>query len=175
MGWISYIVLILVSLAGYSGGAVGRAGKNSEPKPSLADLVFIIFIWGGAVYARLALAIDKWLLILLCGILSVTIGIAVYSFKRLDVKTGTGLQEVEKVPAGVVKKIWERWKQFSKRMGSFQSRMILAFLFFLVVSPFALAVKIFSDPLKIRSQSSESYWISRQEMTTDMESHRKQF
>ncbi len=175
MGWISYAVLILISLAGYSGGAVGRAGKNSERKPSLVDLVFILFIWGGAVYARLALDINKWFLVLLCGIFSAAIGMAVHSFKRLDVKTEKGPQDAEKVPAGTIKGLWERWKQFSKRMGSFQSRMILAFLFFLVVSPFALAVKVFSDPLKIKSRTSESFWVSREETTTDMESYRKQF
>jgi hypothetical protein len=61
-------------------------------------------------------------------------------------------------------------------MGGYQSRILLSFFFFLVVSPFAVAVKLFSDPLGIRYRSSSSsHWLQKKEVKADLEALRKQF
>lgn len=154
---------------------MGRAGKHSDLKPSIVDVVLILFIWGGAIYSRLALDVNKWFLILLWVTLGVTVGIIAASVRRLPETTKSAQEKHERAPARARITLWERWKEFSKRMGSFQSRVILTLLFFLVVSPFAIAVRVLSDPLRIKSRPSESYWLFKKEMTTDLETFRKQF
>jgi len=60
-------------------------------------------------------------------------------------------------------------------MGSFQSRIILSLFFFIFVTPFALAVKIFSDPLNIKHQTTKPHWLTKKEINADLEQSRRQF
>ena len=39
-------------------------------------------------------------------------------------------------------RLWAGWKRFAERLGVFQSRLLLVVLYFVVVAPFALVVKI---------------------------------
>ena len=48
-------------------------------------------------------------------------------------------------------KIWEAWKRFGQKVGDFQARVILTLVYFLIVGPFALVVRIASDPLRIKA------------------------
>jgi hypothetical protein len=56
--------------------------------------------------------------------------------------------------------LWERWTRVGRRLGDVQARVVLTLFYFLVVTPFALAVRIGSDPLGIRPGSARG-WRSR--------------
>ena len=172
---ISFIVLILLSLVGYSAGVVGKSGKFIEFKPQIIDLILVSTIWAGAIYSRLDLKLDKWLLILLWLILSSVIGILSICPRIASKEKISSSKDPKKNPTDLLKKLWQSWKDFSRRMGSFQSRILLSLVFFIFVSPFALAVKMFSDPLKIKHQSNKSHWHPKKEIKTDLEQSRKQF
>ena len=131
METLSFIVLILLSLVGYSGGTAGKAGKHIDIKPQLFDLIIIMLIWTGAIYSRLTFDLNKWLLILIWVILSATIGVIAVLFRKLPKEKSLNNKEPEKVPKNLIKKLWQRWGSFSKRMGSFQSRIILSLFFFI--------------------------------------------
>ena len=175
METILFIVLILLSLVGYSGGAAGKAGKLADIKPQLVDLILVLLIWAGAIYSRITFDLNKWLLILIWVVLSATIGVIAVLFRKLPKEQSLNNKEPEKVQKNPIKKVWQIWNNFSKRMGSFQSRIILSLFFFIFVSPFAIAVKIFSDPLNIKHQSSKSHWLTKKEIKTDLEQSRRQF
>lgn len=51
---------------------------------------------------------------------------------------------------GWVRILWGRWKIIALKVGTFQSRMLLALFYFLVIPPFAAIIKIFSDPLRLK-------------------------
>lgn len=53
--------------------------------------------------------------------------------------------------------LWGRWKTFARKVGIFQSRMILSIFYFLVIPPFAAITKIFSDPLEL-NKSGPAKW-----------------
>ena len=106
---------------------------------------------------------------------AIGIGRLVILFRKLTEEKSSSNKEVEKVPTNLLKNLWQSWKNFSKRMGSFQSRIMLSLFFFIFVSPFALAVKIFSDPLKIKHKSSKSHWLPKKEIKYDLEQYRRQF
>ena len=175
METLSFIVLILLSLVGYSGGASAKAGKLTDLKPQLIDLILVLLIWGGAIYSRITFDLNKWLLILIWVILSVTIGVIAILFRKLPKEQSSNNKEPEKLSKNPIKKLWQSWKNFSERMGSFQSRIILSLFFFIFVSPFALAVKIFSDPLNIKHHTSKSHWLPKEEIPTDLERYKRQF
>jgi hypothetical protein len=70
---------------------------------------------------------------------------------------------------------WERWKVIAKKIGNFQSRVILTLFYVLVVPMFALIVKVFKDPLHLRSSDAESYWLERKTPQPTESTARRQF
>ncbi len=175
METLSFIVLILLSLVGYSGGASAKAGKLTDLKPQLIDLILILLIWVGAIYTRITFDLNKWLLILVWVILSIIIGILAILFRKLSKEQSSNNKGPEKLSKNPLKKLWQSWKNFSKRMGSFQSRIMFSLFYFIFVTPFALGVRIFSDPLNIKHHSSKSHWLSKKEIKYDLEQYRRQF
>jgi hypothetical protein len=175
METLSFIVLILLSLVGYSAGAVGKAGKFADLKPLIIDLILVVIIWIGAITSRVIFGLNKWFLILIWLFLGIIIGILAVWLRRLSKEELPSNKRPKYTSKNPIKKLWLRWENFSKRMGSFQSRIILSLFYFIFVTPFALGLKIFSDPLKIKNKSSKSHWLSRKETKYDFEQYRRQF
>lgn len=171
----SFIVLILLSLVAYSAGAAAKAGQSVDLKPKIVDLILVAIIWAGAIYSRVTMDLNRWLLILICIILSFTIGMLATMPRKLHGNKRMSREKSIMTSKNLVMNLWQSWKDFSKRMGSFQSRIILSMFFFLLVSPFALAVKIFSDPLRIKSQREDSHWLHKKEIKSDLGQFRRQF
>ncbi len=175
METVSFIVLILLSLVGYSVGAAGKAGKSVQLKPQIIDLILISVIWAGAIYSRIALDLNKWLVILAWVILSSLIGVlAVWPRKLPEEKASITKGQIV-TAMNPLRKLWQSWGNFSKRAGNFQSRIVLSLFFFILVSPFALAVKMFSDPLGIRYRSTESHWLLKMGTEISLGQFRRQF
>jgi len=177
---LSYIVLILFSLVGYAAGAVSKAGKSVQPKPEIIDLILVAVIWAGAIYSRMAVEADKWLLILVWVMLSAVIGVlAVWPRKSLpeiaSIEKTPGKKEAKQTSKNPVKKLWRAYQDFFIRVGAFQSGIVLSIIFFILISPFALGVKIFSDPLRLKHQDEESNWLPRISAKPDLEQSRRQF
>ena len=169
---ISYVALILLSLVGYSGGSVFQSGRGSEPKPSILDLILIVFVWTSAIYVKMTFPFNRWLLILVYLLASFLIAffIAVV-LKRRPVRGDT--KPADQLPSS--RSLWERWKDFSKKLGSFQSRSLLSLFYFLIVFPFALVVKFFADPLRIKHKNTQSHWLERKALHSGRDDFRKQF
>jgi len=72
-------------------------------------------------------------------------------------------------------RLWGIWRNLSKRVGRFQSRIFLLLFYFSILAPFALAVKIFADSLNIKHCWLESYWLPKMEAKVDLEQFRRQF
>lgn len=172
---ISFIVLILLSLVGYCAGAVAKAGQSVQLKPQLIDLLIISVIWAGAIYSRIVLDFNKWLLILAWVILSSLIGMVAIWPRKLPEEEASTNKGPMKTSNKLPKKLWQRWSNFSRRMGNFQSRIVLSLFFFTIVSPFALGVKIFSDPLRIKYRGDESHWLPKTGTEASLEQFKRQF
>ena len=175
MKTLSFIVLIFSSLVGYSAGAAGKAGKFADLKPRIIDLILVVIIWTGAIYSRISFDLDKWFLILIWAILSIITGVLAVSLRKLPEEKSSSNKEPTRKPTNLFKKLWHSWKDFSQRMGSFQSRILLSLFFFIFISPFALAVKVFSDPLNIKNNTKKSQWLPKKEIKDELEQYRRQF
>lgn len=175
METLSYIALVLLSLVGYSGGVVGKAKKSIDLKPQLIDLILVLFIWTGAIFSRITMDVNKWFMILIWIFIGSLIGILSVLLRKIPKITPEKNTEIKQPSTGKLKYIWTKWKAFSQRMGSFQSKIILSLFFFLFVTPFALGVKFFSDPLRIKLPSSSTYWQPKKEPKNNLEEYRRQF
>jgi lipopolysaccharide/colanic/teichoic acid biosynthesis glycosyltransferase len=83
----------------------------------------------------------------------------------------------ERSPADTTlwRRLWEAWKAIARRVGDVQARIILAVFYFVVLAPFALLVRLTSDPLALTSRSRRG-WPKRVEPPgTDLERARRQF
>ncbi len=52
------------------------------------------------------------------------------------------------------KSLWRGWLFVAKKIGAFNSLLVVAFTYFVLIAPFALAIRFFSDPLRLRSATS---------------------
>lgn len=175
METFSFIALILLSLVGYSVGAVGKAGKFVELKPQIIDLILVVLIWAGVIYSRINLNLNKWILIITWIILGIITGMLAMLPRNLSETKLPNNRVLKRASKNLHVKLLQNCKNFSNRIGSFQSRIIISLFFFTFVSPFALALKIFSDPLKIKHQSRESHWLPKKEINADLDQFRRQF
>ena len=50
----------------------------------------------------------------------------------------------------MLEKVWQYWITLGKTVGSVQSRVALTFVYFLCLLPFAVLVKLTSDPLGLK-------------------------
>jgi hypothetical protein len=57
--------------------------------------------------------------------------------------------------------LWKRWLKIAAVIGEVQALIIFTAIYFLVVAPIALAMKLISDPLAYRSRKRSSFWVAR--------------
>jgi hypothetical protein len=72
-----------------------------------------------------------------------------------------------------IRSLWTPVKALLEKVGYLQSQLVLVLLYFLVVSPFALFLKVSRDPLRMK-RGSGSNWIAYQSHLSDLRAARKQ-
>ncbi|HRV96860.1 MAG TPA: hypothetical protein P5526_32190 [Anaerolineae bacterium] len=72
------------------------------------------------------------------------------------------------------KKLWAGWKRFGEIIGNFLARIVLTIFYFTVFVPFAIGVRLLSDPLKIKELPAE-LWQPRTTGDQQLEEALRQF
>jgi hypothetical protein len=67
---------------------------------------------------------------------------------------------------------WNAWKRVARKIGDFQARVLLTILYAVVVLPFGLMSRLFSDSLQIKKRPTQ--WIDRPADAHDMSWAQKQ-
>jgi hypothetical protein len=68
------------------------------------------------------------------------------------------------------------WMALAHALGYVNTRIILSALFYLVVTPIGLMLRLFRDPLnRARSDTTETDWVRRPPQTVRRESYERQF
>jgi hypothetical protein len=57
----------------------------------------------------------------------------------------------------MLRKIWDLWKTAAGVVARCQARFLLTLFYFLILTPFALAVRAFSDPLRLKGPPSSNW------------------
>ena len=50
----------------------------------------------------------------------------------------------------LLRRLWEGWKRFGRKLGDFQARMLLTVFYFVILAPFALVMRWQADPLGLK-------------------------
>ncbi len=58
-----------------------------------------------------------------------------------------------------LRQFWEGWKRVAHKIGTFQARVLLTVLYFVLVLPFGVSVRFFADPLRVKRPPTK--WLER--------------
>src|SRR5262245_21924975 len=83
---------------------------------------------------------------------------------RLQVRRGASdrgnhmtMQKQGEPKPGGLGRVWRGWKAIARKIGDFQARAILIFLYFVPFAPFALAVKWGTDPMATKQKTPKGW------------------
>jgi hypothetical protein len=76
---------------------------------------------------------------------------------------------------GRLRRLWARWEVIAHAIGNFQARFLLSLLYFVLVPPFGLLVRLFMDPLQLRWRARESFWLAAPSREQSLTAARRQF
>jgi hypothetical protein len=71
-------------------------------------------------------------------------------------------------------RLWRGWKRFGEILGNFLARIVLTVFYFTIFVPFALGVRLFGDPLQIKT-SPQEFWRPRSTGDQKLEDVMRQF
>jgi len=171
MSFFGGLALILLTLVGFSGGAV-LAGRSKKKPLGLIDFgVAVLFL---AMALGTCSIFGKWLVIPIWFILA-GLGSALLTelrYKGRKAENRAPLSSPEEPP---LRRAWGWWKVFAIEIGNYQGRMLFAFFYFVIVTPFGIGVRLFSDPLKVKQAVSATNWLERSPVRQELETAREQF
>lgn len=75
----------------------------------------------------------------------------------------------------MLKTLWQNVLAVLHKIGYVQSQIILGVVYFLLLAPFALAVRLFVDPLRLRQQPSWQALPDKDPEMTPVDAARQQF
>ena len=160
MEFVSGLAVVLLALVGYCSGAVLGARKR-VPVPGLLDLLVVLGIWIAALATRAALG--KWLAIAVWLGIGLVVGAFLAVLRKKQYAPAKSSAKSVADHRGFFAKLGDSWKGFARRMGNYQSRVLMSALYFTVVLPFGFGVTVFGDPLAIKQNGnaddgSQSNW-----------------
>jgi hypothetical protein len=77
--------------------------------------------------------------------------------------------------ARVGRAFWERWKSAARAIGNFQARLLLSLFYIVVITPFAIGVKLLSDPLRLKPHKLVGWVRPNHKAPGSLEAMRRQF
>jgi len=171
MSFFGGLALILITLLGYSSGAVIAGRRRKEPLGLLDFGIAVLFL---ALALGTRSVLGKWLAIPIWFILA-GLGSALLTEIRYKDHETKKIALPKMLGIGPFRQTWDWWKAFAADIGNYQGRVLFAFFYFLVVTPFGLGIRLFSDPLKVKQGGEKTCWSGRSLVTDKLEAARDQF
>lgn len=72
----------------------------------------------------------------------------------------------------MLKNAWQTWKRVARAIGNFQARVVLTIFYAVLVFPFGVVVRLFLDPLRIKSRPTK--WLERADGAFDLQWAKRQ-
>lgn len=184
METLSIIVLIMLTMVGYSSG-VTLASRGKNVPPALADLLIVFVLWVIALRTRLdvleVIGGSRFILLILWLMMAMGIGFVKTKIayrNGMDKIPDTELPEHAQVKvaqsSNLFKRAWEGWKVFAAEMGHVQGGLFMGYFYFIVVTLFGIGARIFTDPMALKATPVNSGWIERRPLDKTLEEAREQ-
>jgi len=169
---LSGLALVLLTLVGYSSGAV-LIGRDKQVLPGLLDMVLVIVLWSVACATRTVLG--RWLAILVWLVVGLTVGSGLTALRKGSYATRRQEASATVQSVGGLRRWWRRWQAFAIEMGNYQGRVLLNLFYFVVVTPFGVLLRFVGDPLQLRPAGRSSFWLEREAVDPELDRARDQF
>ncbi len=172
---LAFAAVLLLSLAGYSLGAVLRFGKRPSRKPTAWDILLVLLMWIGVAASRISLPFDKWTMMafwIAFGVLFGFLMSLILGYSKGEALASALAHTVG--PADAPRKRFRAWRDLSAKLGTFQGQLLLGLLFLVLFAPVALGVKLFSDPLHIKKAGVGTHWFPKPSIAPDIELFKRQ-
>jgi hypothetical protein len=72
-----------------------------------------------------------------------------------------------------LKTAWKKWRAFGQVIGDFVARIVMTVFYFTVAVPFGIGVRLFKDPLHLKSK--DSGWLPRETKPETIEDARRPY
>ena len=72
----------------------------------------------------------------------------------------------------MLKKAWQAWKRIAHAIGNFQARVLLTIFYAVLVFPFGIVARLFSDPLRIKHRPTQ--WLEHPNEAHDLQWAKRQ-
>lgn len=72
----------------------------------------------------------------------------------------------------MLKRAWQAWKRIAHAIGNFQARVLLTIFYAVLVFPFGIAARLFSDPLRIKRRPTQ--WLEHPNEAHDLQWAKRQ-
>lgn len=171
MSFFGGLALILLTLTGYSSGAV-LAGRGKKEPLGLIDFGVAVLFLAMALGTRSIFG--KWLVIPIWFILA-GLGSALLTRIRYKDRIAKKVPSLPLTGKGPVRRVLDWWRVFAIEIGNYQGRVLFAFFYFVIVAPFGIGVRLFSDPLKVKQAVRGTNWLERSPVRQELETAREQF
>lgn len=70
---------------------------------------------------------------------------------------------------------WQRWKEIAEVIARVQAKILMSILYWVVIGPFAVGLRLLGDPLELRPHPDGSRWRQLARQTSTLDAARKQF
>lgn len=75
----------------------------------------------------------------------------------------------------MLKVLWRGWLFVARKIGYVQSMLVMSVMYFVAIAPFALGIRLFSDPLRLRGAPSWHPFASDRQRSSGLDFARRQF
>ena len=76
-----------------------------------------------------------------------------------------------------LRKVWQAWRKVGQFIGDWMARLVLTVFYVVVMLPFGVGTRLFSDPLRMKGTHNEAtLWLAREQPTElSLDDARRQF
>lgn len=182
MGFLSALALVMLTLVGYSSGMT-LIGRDKDIQPLIWDLLIVTVLWVAAFVLRETIGEGWSLLVWFAAAFVIAASLtAVRTAGQPPAMPKSELPEhVLKLEGqrptdkqNPIREAWEAWKRFAADMGNVQGRFLMGFFYFIIVTPFGLVYRLFSDSLTIKHVPKGSGWVEKEPLGATLEEAKEQ-
>ncbi len=182
--FLGALLVVLLTMVSYAAGVTLAAGRR-DYEPSLTDLLLVAALWLLLFWLRPQMA--RWPLLAFIIFLGIIVG-ALFGGIRLGRQNTAVIIPKSELPAharedeagrtavagNLFKRGWHRWSDFAGRMGAIQGRLLMGFFYFLVITPFGLVARLFTDSLAIKKEPEKTNWKAKEQSDLSLEAAAEQ-
>jgi hypothetical protein len=172
--FLAILATLLLTLVGYSVGVVLKSGKTGVRKPAVLDLALVVLMGAGIVLSSTRTGLSRGLLLAVWVGAGFLIGGLVTAVKRPVADGQASAVEPKLEPERAPRKRFRVWREWTAKIGSFQSQIILGILFLIVFAPVGLTVRLFGASRRPGSGAGGSHWTSKTSRPADIELFKRQ-